>query len=165
MGAALQRVDHPMQLSDILAPQRVLAGAPASSKKRALELLSRLLAETTDTPAQEICESLTARERLGSTALGYGVALPHGRMKKITATRGAFVQLAKGVDFDAVDRSPVDLLFAIVVPEHCTEEHLQLVAQVAELFSDETTRNQLRQAKDTGALLDILTHWNPQHAP
>lgn len=154
-----------MQLNDILAPQRVLAGAQASSKKRALELLSRLLADPSDTTPQEIFESLTARERLGSTALGYGVALPHGRMKKISATRGAFVQLVQGVDFDAADRGPVDLLFAIVVPEHCTEEHLQLVAQIAELFSNDTMRNQLRQAKEAGELFDVLIHWIPQHAP
>lgn len=154
-----------MQLNDILAPQRVLAGAQASSKKRALELLSRLLADPSDTTPQEIFESLTARERLGSTALGYGVALPHGRMKKISATRGAFVQLVQGVDFDAADRGPVDLLFAIVVPEHCTEEHLQLVAQIAELFSNDTMRNQLRQAKEAGELFDALIHWIPQHAP
>ena len=154
-----------MLLSDILAPQRVLAGAHASSKKRALELLSQLLAETADTTPQEIFASLTARERLGSTALGYGVALPHGRMKKLTATRGAFVQLTQGVDFDAADRGPVDLLFAIVVPEQCTEEHLQLVAQIAELFSNESIRNQLRLAKDADALLEMLTHWNPQRAP
>ncbi|MBI3776183.1 MAG: PTS sugar transporter subunit IIA [Gammaproteobacteria bacterium] len=154
-----------MQLSDILAAQRVRAGAQASSKKRALELLSQLLAEPADSTQQEIFESLTARERLGSTALGYGVALPHGRMKKITGTRGAFVQLVQGVDFDAADRTPVDLLFAIVVPEQCTEEHLELVAQIAELFSNEATRTRLRQAKDTGQLLEILVHWNPQHAP
>lgn len=154
-----------MQLIDILAPQRVLAGAQASSKKRALELVSRLLAETSDATPQEIFESLTARERLGSTALGYGVALPHGRMKKISATHGAFVQLIQGVDFDAADRGPVDLLFAIVVPEHCTEEHLQLVAQIAELFSNEAMRNQLREAKETSALFDALTRWIPQHAP
>jgi nitrogen PTS system EIIA component len=154
-----------MQLSDILAPQRVLAGAHASSKKRALELLSQLLAESTDTTQHEIFESLTARERLGSTALGYGVALPHGRMKKISATRGAFVQLVQGVDFDAADRGPVDLMFAIVVPEQCTEEHLQLVAQIAELFSNEAIRNQLRQAKDSATLLDVLTNRNQQRAP
>lgn len=154
-----------MQLSDILAPQRVLSGAQASSKKRALELISQLLAESADTSQQEIFESLTARERLGSTALGYGVALPHGRMKKLTATRGAFVQLLQGVDFDAADRTPVDLLFAIVVPEHCTEEHLQLVAQIAELFSNEAIRNQLREAKNTDELLSTLVNWNPQRAP
>jgi PTS system nitrogen regulatory IIA component len=154
-----------MQLSDILAPQRVLAGAQASSKKRALELISQLLAESTDTSQQEIFESLTARERLGSTALGYGVALPHGRMKKLTATRGAFVQLLQGVDFDAADRTPVDLLFAIVVPEHCTDEHLQLVAQIAELFSNEAIRNQLREAKNTDQLLSTLINWNPQRVP
>jgi len=154
-----------MQLSDILAPQRVLASAQASSKKRALELISQLLAESTDTNQQEIFESLTARERLGSTALGYGVALPHGRMKKLTATRGAFVQLLRGVDFDAADRAPVDLLFAIVVPEHCTEEHLQLVAQIAELFSNEAIRNQLREAKNTDELLSTLVNRNPQRVP
>ena len=154
-----------MQLSEILAPQRVRAGATASSKKRALELLSQLLSDPTDTTPQEIFESLTARERLGSTALGYGVALPHGRMKKISATRGAFVQLVQGVDFDAADRSPVDLLFAIVVPEQCTDEHLQLVAQIAELFSNEAVRNKLRQTTDSATLLDALMDWNPQRAP
>lgn len=154
-----------MQLSEILASQRVRAGAQASSKKRALELLSQLLADPADSTQHEIFESLTGRERLGSTALGYGVALPHGRMKKITGTRGAFVQLVHGVDFDAADRTPVDLLFAIVVPELCTEEHLELVAQIAELFSNEATRTSLRQTKDPDQLLEILTHWNPHRAP
>ena len=112
----------------------------------------------------EVFEGLCNRERLGTTALGHGVALPHGRMKKLQHTVGAFAQLSNGVDFDAADRERVDLLFAIAVPEQSTEEHLQLVAQIAELFSDETMRQRLRQAKNADEVFQVLSQWSPQQA-
>lgn len=152
-----------MELTDILSPMRVAQGVTAGSKKRALEFVSRLLGQDDKLTSQDVFESLVGRERLGSTALGHGVALPHGRLKQSTKTYGAFVQLTQGVDFDAADRNPVDLVFAIIVPEACTEEHLQLLALIAELFSDETMRQKLRGAKTADELYALLTQWKPRH--
>jgi PTS system nitrogen regulatory IIA component len=151
-----------MELVDILSPMRIAQNASVSSKKRALELVSQLLGQDDKLTSQDVFESLVARERLGTTALGHGVALPHGRLKQSTNTKGAFVQLANGVDFDAADRNPVDLLFAMVVPESSTEEHLKLLAQVAEMFSDATMRDKLRHARNADDLYALLTQWKPQ---
>lgn len=154
-----------MQLQEILSPDRIVSHAQATSKKRALELMSRLLSGGQTATEMEVFEGLCNRERLGTTALGHGVALPHGRMKKLQHAVGAFAQLSNGVDFDAADRERVDLLFAIAVPEKSTDEHLQLVAQIAELFSDETMRQRLRQAKNADEVFQVLSQWSPQHAP
>jgi PTS system nitrogen regulatory IIA component len=154
-----------MELKDILAPSRIAQGALATSKKRAIELVSKLLAAGDELVANDVFESLINRERLGTTALGHGVALPHGRLKNGERTLGAFVQLANGVDFDAADRKPVDLLFAIVVPEESTEEHLQLLAKIAEMFSDETMRARLRHAASVDELQRLLLQWIPSRAP
>lgn len=152
-----------MQLQEILSPDRVVSHVPATSKKRALELMSRLLSGGQAAVETEMFEGLCNRERLGTTALGHGVALPHGRMKKLQHAVGAFAQLSNGVDFDAADRERVDLVFAIAVPEKSTDEHLQLVAQIAELFSDETMRQRLRQAKNADEVFQVLSQWSPQH--
>lgn len=154
-----------MQLKEILSPDRVVSQAQTTSKKRALELMSHLLSGGENAVEQEVFEGLCSRERLGTTALGHGVALPHGRMKNVQRAIGAFAQLSNGVDFDAADRQRVDLLFAIAVPEQSTEEHLQLVAQIAELFSDETMRQRLRQAKNADDVYQVLSQWSPQHTP
>ncbi len=151
-----------MELIDILSPLRVAQNDTVTSKKRALELVSQLLGQDEVLTAQEVFESLVARERLGTTALGHGVALPHGRLKQSNVTLGAFVQLTNGIDFDAADRNPVDLLFAIVVPESCNEEHLKLLAQIAELFSDADMRKKLREARNADELYALLTQWKPQ---
>lgn len=150
-----------MQLQEILSPDRVVSHAQATSKKRALELMSQLLSGGQTAVELEMFEGLCNRERLGTTALGHGVALPHGRMKKLQHAVGAFAQLSSGVDFDAADRERVDLLFAIAVPEKSTEEHLQLVAQIAELFSDETMRQRLRQANNADEVFQVLSQWSP----
>lgn len=150
-----------MQLQEILSPDRVVSRAQATSKKRALELMSQLLSGGQTAVELEMFEGLCNRERLGTTALGHGVALPHGRMKKLQHAVGAFAQLSNGVDFDAADRERVDLLFAIAVPEKSTEEHLQLVGQIAELFSDETMRQRLRQANNADEVFQVLSQWSP----
>lgn len=150
-----------MQLQEILSPDRIVSHAQATSKKRALELMSQLLSGGQTAVELEMFEGLCNRERLGTTALGHGVALPHGRMKKLQHAVGAFAQLSSGVDFDAADRERVDLLFAIAVPEKSTEEHLQLVAQIAELFSDETMRQRLRQANNADEVFQVLSQWSP----
>lgn len=151
-----------MQITDLLVPQRIACHARSASKKRTFELLSELLASAQPGPdAHEIFDSLVARERLGGTGLGHGVALPHGRLKGAQRPMGAFVQLADGVDFDALDKQPVDILFALLVPENCTEEHLQILALLAQMFSDKNLRAELRAADSSEALYELLSHWRP----
>lgn len=148
----------------ILEPGSISVSDPASSKKRVLEQAARLLAGTADEPeAERIFERLLERERLGSTGLAGGVALPHARMPGIENSRGAFLQLAQAVEFDALDGSPVDLVFALLVPENANEEHLQLLAKLAGMFNEEELRERLRVAEAEEAIA-ILTGNSSSHA-
>jgi nitrogen PTS system EIIA component len=154
-----------MHIASLIIPERVACCMQSSSKKRVLEQISQLLAE--DQPqltAEEIFDSLIGRERLGSTGLGHGVAIPHGRMGGLEAPIGAFVRLESAIDFDALDRQPVDLLFALLVPQESTSEHLQLLAQLAQMFSDAGFSAQLRASRDGRELYQLLQHWDADHA-
>ena len=151
-----------MQLSELLEPDRVACGVTSASKKRAIEELSELIARGESGVSQtEVFESLIARERLGSTGLGRGIAIPHGRLKHGDKTIAAFVQLSSGVDFDAPDGQPVDLLCALLVPPESTDEHLQVLAMLTEMFSQPELREKLRHAKDSDELFQILASWSP----
>ncbi len=146
-----------MQIAEILTPGRVAVSTGISSKKGVLEELAKLIADDTpDLTQSEIFDSLCARERLGSTGLGHGVAIPHGRLKGGKQTLGAFIQLSDGIDYDAVDQQPVDLLFALLVPEASTDEHLQILARLAEMFSDTELVNKLRRAHSSRRLYELL---------
>ncbi len=150
-----------MELIDLITPERV-ASAAVSSKKRALEQLSHLIVEGQEGLSEgDIFDSLIARERLGSTGLGHGVAIPHGRVKDSDKTVGAFLRLPEGIDFGAIDQQPVDLLFALLVPEHSTEEHLQLLAKLAAMFSDQTLLQALRESDDPQQLFHLIESWRP----
>lgn len=153
-----------MQLTDLLPLAHVSCDSQASSKKRVLEQLSELIATGQESLSRnEVFDSLLARERLGSTGLGHGVAIPHGRLKESDRTIGAFIKLRQGIDYDASDRQPVDLLFALLVPEHSTEEHLQLLARLAEMFSNAAVVARLREAETAEALLEIIREWQASH--
>lgn len=146
-----------MQIAEILNPERIAVSNGITSKKGVLEELARLIAlDTPDLTQTEVFDSLCARERLGSTGLGHGVAIPHGRLKGGKHTLGAFIQLNDGVDYDAVDQQPVDLLFALLVPEESTDEHLQILARLAEMFSDTDLVNKLRYARSSERLYELL---------
>lgn len=151
-----------MHIADLLTAERVACGDPSASKKRVLEQLSALIAggQQALNPT-DVFDSLLARERLGSTGLGHGVAIPHGRVKNGTVTVGAFIKLQKPIDFDAVDGEPVDLLFGLLVPEQSTQEHLQLLAQLAEMFSDASFVANLRSAESAAELHARLSQWKP----
>ena len=147
-----------MFISDLLSPEKVHFDVRSSSKKRLLELISEQLARNSDTLTQrEVFESLCARERLGSTGLGKGVAIPHGRVKGSDHVEASFIRLKKPLAYDAIDGEPVDLLFALAVPEQCNEDHLKLLAQVAELFSNPELLSKLRKAENSGKLLKLLS--------
>lgn len=139
--------------SGILSPDSISIAEPASSKKRVLEQAARLLAAGCHAvEAESIFERLLERERLGSTGLAGGVALPHARMPGATSSHGAFLRLVEPVEFDALDGQPVDLVFALLVPEDATEEHLKLLGNLATLFNDKSVREQLREADAENAL-------------
>lgn len=147
-----------MQISEILSPDRVRCDIDSQSKKAALETLSSLIADANSGISQgEVFDSLIARERLGSTGLGEGIALPHGRLKNADHALGAFIRLHSAIDYDAVDQKPVDLLFALLVPEESTEEHLQILSKLAELFSNPEMLGKLRSEGDTDGIFSLLT--------
>jgi PTS system nitrogen regulatory IIA component len=147
-----------MLIHDLLSPERISFDVHAGSKKRLLELVSEKLAANSDQLGQrEIFESFIARERLGSTALGKGVAIPHGRVKGIQHVEAAYLKLAKPLPFEAADGEPVDILFALAVPEDCGEDHLKLLAHIAELFSEPGFLEELRDTRTSGQLLKLLS--------
>jgi PTS system nitrogen regulatory IIA component len=134
-----------MKLSDILTPDRVRLDSDATSKKRVLESASQLISDCdAKLSPRAVFDCLIAREKLGSTGLGHGVAIPHGRLAGLDKTIGVFIRVPKGVDFDAPDNEPVDLIFALLVPEESTDEHLQVLADIASYFNSRGSRDALR---------------------
>ena len=154
-----------MHITTLIGPERVSCCEEVTSKKRALEQLSQLLAQNNPSiTAEEIFDRLIGRERLGSTGLGHGVAIPHGRVSGLQKPQAACIRLEHGVDFDALDRKPVDLLVALLVPEEATDEHLQLLAQLATMFSDTEFTQKLREARNSQELYQLLQHWEATRA-
>lgn len=150
-----------IKIADLLSEDRVGCGVDVTSKKRALEVLSELICGTsTALNANAIFNKLISREKLGSTGLGKGVALPHARVEGSDIALAGFIKLDDGIDFDAFDRQPVDLLFALVVPEHFTDEHLQILARLAEMFSDPDFCKALRGAGNAAELYGLLVGWD-----
>ncbi len=148
-----------MPTIDLLLPARIVCQQDSSSKKRSVEMLSILLASAVpDYTETEIFDSLIARERLGSTGLGSGVALPHGRLRGLKQPIAALVTLRQGIDFDAIDRQPVDLLYALLVPEESTDEHLKILAHLAGLFSDPDFCSRLRNCSDSNQCFQLINN-------
>lgn len=151
-----------MNITGILSPDRIVCDVDAISKKRSLEILSETLARSeTGIASSKVFDSLLNREKLGSTGLGHGVALPHGRSDLFTEARLAVIKLIQGIDYDAPDSEPVDLLFALIVPEDSCDEHLQILALLAEMLADENLLTQLRQSSTCESFYECLTHWEP----
>jgi PTS system nitrogen regulatory IIA component len=144
-------------LSQILHPENILLDITASSKKRALEQIALLFENQHGLERAAVFDSLFARERLGSTGLGGGVAVPHGRIKNMTEPFAAFARLAQPVPFDAPDSQPVDLLLILVVPEAATQQHLDILAEVAQCLSDTKIVEALRSETDAMQIHHILT--------
>ncbi|TGG90755.1 PTS IIA-like nitrogen regulatory protein PtsN [Natronospirillum operosum] len=144
-------------LEHILTVERTLVGAPGNSKKKALELISEHLQQAEPgLQADQIFTSLNERERLGSTGFGNGVAIPHCRLEGCRQPVGMLVRLAEAIDFDAMDQKKVDLLFALVVPQEASNEHLQLLSRIAERFSDDDRLTRLRAADTPEALFNAF---------
>jgi len=145
-----------MQVNDILVPERTLAQVEGVSKKRVLEIISNLIAiSQPNLSSRDIFESLVARERLGSTGLGHGVAIPHSRLEHLEQPLGALVVLSQPINFDTLDGEPVDIFFGLFVPKEGTQDHLELLSQLAELLSDESVRKKMRLANSDEQLYEI----------
>lgn len=150
-----------MNLQELVSTDSVVCHSDVTSKKRALEVLAVLLAKQSGTDKSlDIFQQLTEREKLGSTSLGHGIALPHARTKLCDHAIGAFISTKEGIDFDSPDQKPTDLLFALLVPEQHTEEHLKILAGLAGLFNDENFCHNLRTAESNAELLKRLTSWH-----
>lgn len=146
-----------VRLDHILALERVRADVPSGSRKRTLQVLGEILADADpDLSSQAVFDQLFARERLGSTGLGDGCALPHARVPGLGRTLAAFLRLRKGVDFDAPDHQPVDLVFGLLVPEESTEAHLETLASIARVFADDHVRSSIRSAGEPARMREIL---------
>ena len=146
-----------IRLENILTPGRSLVSVPGGSKKRVLEQIASLVAtELAELDEQDIFESLIAREKLGSTGFGNGIAIPHCRLPGCHAPLSAVLRLDSAVDFDAIDGAPVDLLFVLLVPEAATDEHLELLRQIASMLDRGEVRERLRQAQSSEALYQVV---------
>ena len=149
------------QIADLLPSSNVLLGLDAPTKSRLFEAIGALFETNLGLPRQTVVDSLAAREKLGSTGLGQGIAIPHGRIKGLTQAQGAFARLAAPIAFDAPDGKPVSQVFVLLVPEHATEQHLQLLSELAQMFSDREFRDELRAANSTVGLHALFQHWHP----
>lgn len=151
-------------VAKLLPPANIVLDLEVSSKKRMFEQVGLLFENNQGIASSLVFESLFARERLGSTGLGQGVAIPHGRIKGLRDPVGALVRLKTPVPFDAPDGKPVTLVFVLLVPEQATEQHLQILSELAQMFSDRGLRDQLAGASDPGALHEAIIAWQPHVA-
>ena len=148
------------RLAAILPAAQVLVHVEVTSKKRAFEEAGLLFEDLHGLNRALVADSLFARERLGSTGLGHGVAIPHGRIKGLKAPMAAVFQLDQPIGFDAPDEQPVSLLIFLLVPEASTQKHLEILSEIAELLSDTHLREKIKTCDDAPELLRIIATWN-----
>lgn len=147
------------QIAKLLPPSNIVLGLEASSKKRVFEHAGLLFENHQGIARSTVYDALFAREKLGSTGLGQGIAIPHGRIKGLKEAVGGFLRLAEPVQFDSPDGNPVSLLFVLLVPEAATERHLQILSELAQMFSDRGFREQLAAAQDPAEIHTLFMNW------
>ncbi|MAL97985.1 PTS IIA-like nitrogen regulatory protein PtsN [Hydrocarboniclastica marina] len=146
-----------ISIQSILAPELTLTGVVGSSKKRVLEVIaSHIASQYAELNEDQIFNNLVARERLGSTGIGQGIAIPHCRLENCSRVVGALLALNEPIPFDAIDNEPVDLLFVLIVPQEATSEHLELLSQLAEKFNDRAFCQRLRDAANADELYSTI---------
>ncbi len=145
-----------MDLSDLLKSEGVLPSLQAQSKKHVLQEVCEAAARLTGLAERDIFDTILQRERLGSTGVGHGVAIPHGKLKSLPGLVGVFARLTRPVDFDALDDQPVDLVFLLLAPESAGADHLKALARIARVLRDGTVAQKLRTAADAADLYRIL---------
>jgi PTS system nitrogen regulatory IIA component len=149
------------RLANILPVEQVLVGIDATSKKRAFEEAGLLFENLHGLSRALVTDSLFARERLGSTGLGHGVAIPHGRIKGLKSPMAAVFQLAQSIGFDAPDEQPVKILIFLLVPEAATQKHLEILSEIAELLSNASVRDGMLVSPTAQSLHALIAHWAP----
>ena len=147
------------QISHLLPQENIVLDLEVSSKKRVFEHAGLVFENNQGVARSAVFDSLFSREKLGSTGLGRGIAIPHGRIKGLKDALGAFMRLAEPVPFDAPDGRPVSMLFVLLVPEQANEHHLQLLSELAQMFSDRSFRDQLLTAPDALAAHSLFAQW------
>ena len=150
-------MDWRMTLIELLTPAAVFSPLRAHGKKQALHELSQHAAQVTGLPERDLYESLLQRERLGSTGIGDGIAIPHGRMPGIDRLVGLFARAEKPIDFEALDGQPVDIIFVLIAPEGAGADHLKALARVARVLRNQTVLEQIRMVRDPAAIYAILS--------
>ncbi len=153
-----------MEIVDLITPQHVIPKLRVTSKKQALQELSRSAAEITNQHERTIFEILLERERLGTTGVGAGVAIPHGKLPALDRLYGLFARLDAPIDFEAIDEQPVDLIFLLLAPEAAGADHLKALARVSRLLRDKETCDKLRGSDTAEALYVLLTQTATSHA-
>ena len=153
-----------MALSTLLTPDSVLAGLKVNGKKQLLQEVAELAARQTGISERQVFDTLLQRERLGSTGIGQGIAIPHGAIVGLSQLTGLFARLTKPIDFEAMDGEPVDLVFVLLAPEGAGADHLQALARVARFFRNPQAVQTLRQTDEAAALYAVLTAANAPRA-
>lgn len=146
-----------MTLTDLIAPSAILPTLKVNNKKQALQELAARAAELSDQDERAILEILLQREKLGSTAVGNGVAIPHGKLPKLGRLFGLFARLERPIDFEALDSQPVDLVFLLLAPEAAGADHLKALARVARQLRDPEIARKLRESKDADAIYSVMS--------
>lgn len=153
-----------MELSDLIAPESVIPSLRVTSKKQALQELAKRAAELTGQPERAVFEVLIERERLGTTGVGHGIGIPHGKLPELDRLYGLFARLETAIDFDAIDEQPVDLIFVLLAPETAGADHLKALARVSRLFRDRAICDKLRGTENADAIYSLLTQGAASHA-
>jgi PTS system nitrogen regulatory IIA component len=151
-------------IAKLLPTQNVVLDLDVSSKKRVFEHAGLLFENNQNVARSQVFDSLFAREKLGSTGLGQGIAIPHGRIKGLKEAVGAMIRMREPIPFDAPDGQPVNLIFVLLVPERATDLHLQILSELAQMFSDQAFREQLLKAQSADAMHQLIAEWQPHAA-
>ncbi len=149
---------------DLLTPKSILPNLRANSKKQALQELARRAAELTGQHERAVFDVLLERERLGTTGVGHGIAIPHGKLPALDRVQGLFARLERPIDFDAIDEQPVDLIFVLLAPEQAGADHLKALARVSRMLRDAQTCEKLRGADNADAIFALLTQTESSRA-
>jgi nitrogen PTS system EIIA component len=153
-----------MDLSDLIEVSAILPALKANSKKQLLQLLSEKAAAVTGLPEREVFDTILQRERLGSTGVGNGIAIPHGKLPGINSITGVFARLDSPVDFEALDDQPVDLVFLLLAPEGAGADHLKALSRIARVLRDSEAVSKIRGTRDAAAIHSFLSETSASHA-
>ena len=152
-----------MEMRELISQDAVIDGLKASSKKQALQDLAERASKVAEVNARDVLDTILAREKLGTTGVGQGIAIPHGRIDKLDRLHGLFARLNKPVDFESLDDQPVDLVFMLLAPESAGADHLKALAKISRLLRDKSVVEKLRGSDGSDALYALLTDHNGEN--